>query len=115
MDWPELLMHVEHRLGMYVGLPTYDRACALITGFELARGRGELTAFQRWMAGRHHGSNLTFSALILVEALGGEPGMTQPVTDEEHQAAVRHLCLRLHEFLDLDPADPPPPAPLTAG
>jgi hypothetical protein len=42
----ELLWIIEHRLGRYVGRPTHDRAFATIIGFDLARRRGELRAFQ---------------------------------------------------------------------
>lgn len=100
---------VERRLGMYVGRPRYDRAFSVVTGFDLARGRGELAEFQRWMSERHQGSPLTFWALILVEAFGGQATEEHLGTDEDHQLAIGHLCRRLREFLDLDAAGPPAP------
>ncbi|WP_436531993.1 hypothetical protein [Actinoplanes sp. HUAS TT8] len=101
MDWRELLSMVEKRLGMYVGRPRYDRAFSVITGFDLARGQGELAEFQQWMLRRHPGSPLTFWALILVEAFGDHADESRLVTDEDHQLAVEVLCRRLREFLGL--------------
>ncbi|GAA1529348.1 hypothetical protein GCM10009827_053250 [Dactylosporangium maewongense] len=44
--------------------------------------------------------------------------VVHPTTDEEPQIAVRHLCRRLRDFLNLDPAAPSvtsPPGPRTPG
>lgn len=101
VDWCELLSMVEHRLGMYVGRPRYDRAFSVITGFDLARGQGELSEFQRWMLERHPGSPLVFWALVLVEAFGDHADESRLATDGDHQLAIEALCLRLREFLGL--------------
>ncbi|MGI5182865.1 hypothetical protein ACQEVZ_42070 [Dactylosporangium sp. CA-152071] len=66
--------------------------------FALAPGPGQLPAFPRWMAGRHDRRPADLSALILRKPSAA----TRPPTN----SAVRHLCLRLREFLDLDPAPP---------
>jgi len=92
---------IEHRLGMYVGRPRYDRAFAVVTGFDLARGHGELADFQRWMSERRLGSPLTFWALILVETFGDQADESSLVTDEDHELAIGSLCQRLREFLGL--------------
>lgn len=86
--------------GTYVGRPRFDRAFSLVTGFDLARGRGELAEFQRWMSERHPGSSSAFWALILVEAFGDQADEDCLVSDEDHQRAIGSLCLRLREFLD---------------
>jgi hypothetical protein len=101
VDWDEVLWHTERRLGMYVGRLRYDRAFSMLTGFDLARGRGDLDRFQTWMAGRHGGSSVGWPHLILTEAFGDAAGEEVLKTDDEHQIAVEHLCLRLREFLDL--------------
>ena len=36
-EWPFVLFMVEKRLGVWVGRPTYERAVALVTGFDMAR------------------------------------------------------------------------------
>ena len=49
MDRDELLWHTERRLGMYVGRPRYDRAFSMLTGFDLARGRGDLDRLREFL------------------------------------------------------------------
>lgn len=99
VSWEEFLWHMDRRLGMYVGRPRYDRAFSALTGFDLARGRGELAAFQEWMSGRHHGSSLAFSSLVLAETFG--EGATEDclVSDDDHKQAVSNLCRLFREFL----------------
>ncbi len=67
MDWDELLWHTEHRLGLYVGRLRYDRAYALLIGFDLARGQGDLARFQTWMAARHGDTPVAWPWLSLQE------------------------------------------------
>jgi hypothetical protein len=63
VHWDELLRHIEHRLGMSVGQARYDRALALVTGFDLARDRGDATV---------GGEMIDLSAVTsIVAALGG--------------------------------------------
>ncbi|MGC5310519.1 hypothetical protein [Micromonospora zamorensis] len=99
MSWEEFLWHMDQRLGMYVGRPRYERAFSALTGFALARGRGELAAFQEWMSARHHGSPLTFSALVLVETFGEDAAEDCVVSDTDHRQAVSALCRLFREFL----------------
>ncbi|WP_307871141.1 hypothetical protein [Micromonospora sp. C51] len=101
LSWAEVLSMIEHRLGMYVGRPRYDRAFAVVTGFDLARGCGELAGFQQWMSERHLHSPLTFWALVLAETFGDQADESRLVTDEDHQLAIGSLCQRLREFLNL--------------
>ena len=89
---------------MYVGRPRYDRAFSVVTGFDLARGRGELAEFQQWMSHRHSDSSLAFWALVLVETFGDQASESQLVTDEDHRLAIGVLCLRLREFLHISDA-----------
>ncbi|MEV0728071.1 hypothetical protein [Polymorphospora sp. NPDC050346] len=70
-----------------------------LTGFALARGRGELTAFQEWMSARHPGSSFSFSALVLVETFGEDATEDWLVNDADHRRAVSALCRLFLEFL----------------
>ncbi|MFC0006495.1 hypothetical protein [Micromonospora siamensis] len=98
MGREEILWNVEHRLGLYVGRPTYDQAFSLLVGFDLARGRGELAAFQEWMSARHGGSSLAFSSLALVETFGDGATAGRLTTDCSHGRAISNLCRLLREF-----------------
>ncbi|MEU8263310.1 hypothetical protein AB0C02_22110 [Micromonospora sp. NPDC048999] len=100
MTWEEFLWHMERRLGMYVGRPRYERAFSALTGFDLARGQGELAAFQAWMSSRHHGSPLAFSSLVLAETFGEGASEDRLVTDADHLRAVSNLCELFREFLE---------------
>ncbi|WP_285787437.1 hypothetical protein [Micromonospora sp. NBRC 101691] len=99
MSWEEFLWHVDHRLGMYVGLPRYERAFSALTGFDLARGRGELAAFQEWMSARHRGSSLAFWSLVLAETFGEGATEDRLASDDDHKRAISNLCRLLREFL----------------
>ncbi|WP_433124813.1 hypothetical protein ACQPWW_20660 [Micromonospora sp. CA-240977] len=99
MTWEEFLWHLDQRLGLYVGLPRYERAFAALTGFALARGRDELAAFQRWLSDRHHGSPLTFSLLVLAETFGEGATEDRLASDTDHRQAVSTLCRLFKEFL----------------
>lgn len=105
MDWDELLWHIEHRLGMYVGQARYDRAFSLVTGFDLARNRGELRAFQDWMSARHSNGNLAFWSLVLEDAFGTGARPQSLISDDDHHLAIARLCLLLREFLGLPTND----------
>jgi hypothetical protein len=84
---------------MYVGRPRYERAFSALTGFDLARGQGELAAFQAWMAARHRGSNRAFWSLVLTETFGEGATEDRLVSDDDHKRAISNLCLLLREFL----------------
>ncbi|RKN13619.1 hypothetical protein D7147_31025 [Micromonospora musae] len=98
MGWEEFLWHVDHRLGLYVGRPRYDRAFSALTGFDLARGRGELAVFQEWMTARHRGSSLAFWSLALAETFGDNATEDRLVSDDDHKRAISTLCRLLREF-----------------
>lgn len=101
MDWDELLWHTEHRLGMYVGRPRYDRAYSMLIGFDLACGQDDLARFQIWMADRHGSTVVGWPWLVLTEIFGDGADEESFVTDDDQQAAIRTLCRRLREFLSL--------------
>ncbi|GAB3148527.1 hypothetical protein GCM10027290_33380 [Micromonospora sonneratiae] len=84
---------------MYVGRSRYERAFSALVGFDLARGQGELVAFQEWMSARHRGSNLVFWYLVLVETFGEGATEDHLVSDQDHERAVSNLCRLLREFL----------------
>ncbi|MFY1616990.1 hypothetical protein [Micromonospora sp. WMMD736] len=99
VGWEDFLWHMDHRLGMYVGRPRYERAFSAVTGFDLARGRGELAAFQGWMSARHRGSSLAFWALVLAETFGEGAAEESIANDDDHMLAISNLCRLLREFL----------------
>ncbi|MGV9215014.1 hypothetical protein ACTFTM_24400 [Micromonospora sp. RB23] len=70
-----------------------------MTGFDLARGRGELAAFQGWMSARHRGSSLAFWALVLAETFGAGATEDSIASDDDHMLAISNLCRLLREFL----------------
>jgi hypothetical protein len=98
VDWTELLRIMESRLGMYVGRPMYERAFSMLIGFDLARGQGEVAAFQEWMSCRHPGSSLAFTTLVLCEVFGDEATEDRLVTGVDHQLAITNLCRLFREF-----------------
>lgn len=99
VSWEEFLWHMDHRLGMYVGKPRYDRAWSALTGFALARGQDELAAFQEWMSARHRGSSLAFSSLVLAETFGDGATEARLASDADHVLAVSKLCQLFRAFL----------------
>src|SRR4051794_29648326 len=99
VDWDEFLSILECRLGMYVGRPRYERAFSALTGFDLARGQGELAAFQDWISARHPGSSLAFWSLVLADAFGGDVTEDRLISDADHQLAITKLCRLVREFL----------------
>jgi hypothetical protein len=98
VEWEEFLPLVEDRLALFVGMPRYERAFSAMTGFDLAHGREDLVAFQRWMSARHPHDNRAYWALVLVEEFGA--GMTEEglTGDAVHRRAIAALCRLFREF-----------------
>ncbi|MEV0154035.1 hypothetical protein AB0H57_09885 [Micromonospora sp. NPDC050686] len=99
MGWDEFLWHVDHGLGLCVGRPRYERAFSALVGFDLARGRGELAAFQEWMSAGHRGSSSAFWSLVLAETFGDGAIEDRLASDDDHKRAVSNLCRLFGEFL----------------
>ena len=98
--WAELVDEVEHHLGMFTGRALYDRACALITGFDMAEASGVLDGFRNWMVERHPSKpSYTWSALVLDEVFGADRTVDDRNLDRGDERAIEHLCELLRMFL----------------
>lgn len=102
MEWPEVVNLVEHRLGLYVGRPTYERAVSLITGFDLAQPGSVHSALQERLASRGRAGPVFWPHVLLAEALSLDTHTAHDLgalTPEEDQAAIAHLCTELRAWL----------------
>lgn len=102
-DWEGVLYMVEHRLGMWVGRPTYERAVALITGFDLSQPISIAPAMQeRVRVRRGRRVPIGWPWVLLVEALGGDfetrPDLG-PLTPEEDAAAIKLLVAEVRAVI----------------
>lgn len=100
-SWDAMIKAVGPRSGMYTGRPRYALVCRFVEGFGAGRGDDVLSRFQSWLAGQpQHYSfrNYTWSYLLLREIFEqtGEDALVYP---EEDAVAIKHLFLRLQEFL----------------
>jgi hypothetical protein len=105
MDWLELTQIIEHHLGMYVGRATYERAIALLRGFDLAQGTSLWPELQKRVEARHQTGSRGWPQVLLAEALGADvrdaPDLG-PLSREQNKAAIACLCRELRSCLDPD-------------
>ncbi len=103
MDWLELTDVIEDRLGMYVGRATYERAIALLRGFDLAQGTSLWPELQKRAEARHQTGSRGWPWVLLAEALGADvhdaPDLG-PLTREQNKAAIASLCGELRSCLN---------------
>jgi hypothetical protein len=103
VTWTELLDAIEHRLGMYTGRPTYERAVFLVQGFDLAEGHGRLALLQQRVRERHGSGPIAWSRVLLREVIPDEPAVDLgPLTPEQDEAAIAVLVRHLRA---LDPVE----------
>ncbi len=98
MTWAGLVDAIEHRLGMYTGRPTYERAVYLVVGFDLAQPTSRLTELQARIAGRHSIGSLSWESVLLAEAIGADvqtPPPLGPLSTEDDARAVTALVREL--------------------
>lgn len=101
MDWADVLDMVENRLGMWTGLPQYDRAWCFLYGFEAGRGDGVLAEFQTLVSARHRESvraNFAWPSLLLDECLPGHADREWRYPDDD-EVAIAHMVAELRSFL----------------
>ena len=101
-SWDFVLQIVENRLGMWVGRPTYERAVALIVGFDMAQAETIHDRMQARIRERHGTGPLGWEWVLMAAALGRDvhaPGDLGPLTAEEDDVAVRVLVAELREVL----------------
>lgn len=104
VDWPEFVELLEHRLGLYVGRPTYERAVCLLTGFDLAQPGSIHAELQDRLARRGYTGPISWPSVLLAEALSADvhaPPALGPLTPEEDRAAIAFLCAELRAHLGL--------------
>jgi hypothetical protein len=70
--WAVVLSMVENRLGMWVGRSTYERAVALITGFDMAQTESIHGRMQAIMSKRHGTGSISWPHVLMAEATGGD-------------------------------------------
>ena len=95
---------IQARPEMYFQAPTYDAACALVLGYDLALDGGVLVGFREWLIVRlNFGNNLAWPVLALHAAF---PQSTDPremlESDiEKQKQAITVLFQLISEFDDL--------------
>ena len=107
-DWAFVLAVVEHRLGMWVGPPTYERAVALVTGFDMAQADSVHPWLQERLSSRHNSGSVHWDRVLLAESLDtdvNDPKVRGPLTPEEDAVAIGLLVAELRAVLDLGTAD----------
>ena len=105
--WDFVLSVLEHRLGMWVGRPTYERAVALVIGFDMAQPESVNEPLQSQIASRHGTGPLGWAWVLRAEAIGGDvhnPGDLGDLTPEQDAKAIALLVSELRAVLnDLGP------------
>ena len=94
-QWDFVLQAVEHRLGMWVGRPTYERAVALVTGFDMAQP----TSIQQRMWSRICTGSVDWPWVLLELAINRPVDDLGPLAAEEDAAAISLLVTELRAVL----------------
>lgn len=103
-DWAFVISVLESRLGMWVGRPTYERAVALVIGFDMAQPERVNGLMQSRVAARHNTGPLGWPWVLKAEATGGDvhaPGDLGDLTPEQDTAAIALLASELRSVLHL--------------
>jgi hypothetical protein len=100
VTWAELLDAIEHRLGMYTGRPTYERAVFLVQGFDLAEGGERLALLQERVRTRYNSGSSGWPWVLVREVVGDESSELGPLMPGQDAAAIAVLVRVLRE-LDL--------------
>ena len=103
--WAFVLSMVENRLGMWVGSPTYERAVALITGFDMAQTGSIHGRMQAIMSKRHGTGPIGWPHVLMAEATGGDvhnPGDLGPLTPEQDARAIAQLVVELRSLMGIE-------------
>ncbi|SRR6266545_1148181 len=104
--WAFVLSIVENRLGMWVGRPTYERAVALITGFDMAQTESIHGRMQALMSKRHGTGPIGWPHVLMAEAIGGDvhdPGDLGPLTQNK-MPTIAQLVVELRSLMGIETA-----------
>ena len=100
MDWAELIDAVEHRLGMFTGLPTYERAVNLVLGFDLGAGTDVNQRLQKRARETRDAGPIVWSTALLWEITDDPRPDERELTPAQNEAAIKLLCDELRAVVD---------------
>lgn len=91
---------VEHRLGMFVGRATYERAVSFVIGFDAAQAVQLGPRIQERVRERHNSGSLAWPGVLLSEAIGDERSSDLgPLSQEQDARAIELLASELRAVL----------------
>jgi hypothetical protein len=103
--WPFVLSIVEGRLGMWVGRPTYERAIALVIGFDMAQPESISGPMQQRVARRLGTGSRGWPWALMAEAIGEDVNNTLDLNElspEQDALAIAHLVRELRSVLQIE-------------
>jgi hypothetical protein len=100
VEWVELIDAVEHRLGMFTGLPTYERAVSLVLGFDLGAGTDINKRLQTRAREKRDAGPIAWSTALLWEITNNPRPDERALTAAQNKAAIRLLCDELRAVVD---------------
>ncbi|MEV8375858.1 hypothetical protein AB0P21_24185 [Kribbella sp. NPDC056861] len=102
LTWPFIVSVVQNRLGMWVGRPTYERAIALVIGFDMAQAESIDQRMQSRVSERCNAGSLGWPWALLAEAIGHDartPRDLGPLSPEQDALAIDLLVRELRAVL----------------
>jgi hypothetical protein len=103
LTWAFVVSVVQSRLGMWVGRPTYERAIALVIGFDMAQAESIDQRLQARVSERCNTGSIGWPRALLAEALGEDLRTSRdlgPLSPEEDARAIDLLVKELRAVLD---------------
>lgn len=100
--WQFVLSILEGRLGMWVGRPTYERAVALVIGFDMAQPESVLGEMQKRVSERLGSGSRAWPWALMDEAIGEGPSRDRDLNGlrpEQDARAIAHLVAELRAAL----------------
>ncbi|MCV2395112.1 hypothetical protein OEB99_12415 [Actinotalea sp. M2MS4P-6] len=100
--WSFVLSVIEDRLGMWVGRPTYERAVALVIGFDMAQPESIGGSMQRRVSERLGSGSRGWPWVLMDEAIGESPSRGRDLSEltaEQDSLAIAHLVSELRALL----------------
>ena len=102
MGWAEFIEILERRLGMFAGRATYERAVAMVIGFDLAQDHPIHTVIEERVMARNGSGPMGWPWVLLAEALGRDLSARLdlgPLEADEDRAAIGLLSRELRACL----------------